>query len=124
MTQQQNKRGRRVYLIALIVVLVLALGLFGSTLYFLDQMFGHRVEKLVTTPQKLGLEAETLTLTSADGIPLQAWWVPVASPRGVVVVLHGMDGQDASTMLGHAQFLHQAGYAALVLDMRAHGRRM
>jgi fermentation-respiration switch protein FrsA (DUF1100 family) len=116
--------GRRFWIIPLVILIVVVLGLFGSTLYFLNQMFVHRVEKLVTTPEQLGLPSETISLTSADGIPLKAWWMPVErpQPRGVVVVLHGMDGQDASTMLGHAQFLHDAGYAALALDMRAHGR--
>ncbi len=105
-----------------LLVAVIALGLFGASLYFLNEMFANRVERLVATPQAMGLPGESIALTSSDGIPLKAWWVPVESSRGVVVVLHGMDGQDASTMLGHAVFLHDAGYAALVLDMRAHGR--
>lgn len=113
---------RRALVIALIVVLVIVAGLFGSTFYFLNQMFVHRVERFVTTPQDLGLPSETVALVSADGVPLNAWWIPVDSPRAVVIVLHGMDGQDASTMLGHATWLHEAGYATLALDMRAHGR--
>mgnify|MGYP006277464731 FL=1 len=113
---------RRFLVITLIVVLFLPLALYGSTLYFLNQMFVYRVEKLVTTPAELGLPGETIALTSADGIPLKAWWILTDAPQGVVVVLHGMDGQDASTMLGHAEFLHEAGYATLALDMRAHGR--
>ncbi len=112
---------RHLTVIALIILLVV-LGLYGSTLYFLDQMFVRRVEKLVTTPGELGLSGETIALTSADDIPLKAWWVPVNAPKGIVIVLHGMNGQDASTMLGHTQFLHDAGYATLALDMRAHGR--
>jgi hypothetical protein len=121
-TSKQVQPGRRILVIAGAVVGLVVLGLFGSTFYFLNQMFVHRVERLVTTPAELNLPGETLAFTSADGILLKAWWVPVDEPRAVVVVLHGMDGQDASTMLGHAQFLHAAGYATLVLDMRAHGR--
>ena len=113
---------RRFLVIALIVVLFILFALYGSTLYFLNQMFVHRMEKLVTTPQDLRLSGETVALTSADSIPLKTWWVPVEAPRGVGIVLHGMDGQDASTMLDHAQSLHEAGYATLALDMRAHGR--
>lgn len=40
---------------------------------------------------------------------------------GIVVLLHGMDGMDASIPLPHAVFLKDAGYSSLVLDMRAHG---
>jgi fermentation-respiration switch protein FrsA (DUF1100 family) len=75
-----------------------------------------------TTPEELGLQAETIQVTSSDGIPLQAWWIAAPEAKGIVVVLHGMDGTDASTMLGHARFLYDAGYSSLVLDMRAHGR--
>jgi fermentation-respiration switch protein FrsA (DUF1100 family) len=113
---------RRFFVIIPIVVLVIVGGLFGSTFYFLNQLVGHRVERFVTTPEALDLPSETVALTSADGVPLAAWWIPVDAPRAVVILLHGMDGQDASTMLGHATWLHEAGYAALALDMRAHGR--
>jgi fermentation-respiration switch protein FrsA (DUF1100 family) len=112
----------RIIGILVLLVLVITLALYGSSLYFLNEMFVNRVERLVTTPQELGLPGESIALTSEDGIPLKAWWVPVETPRGIVIVLHGMDGQDASTMLGHAEFLHEAGYAVLALDMRAHGR--
>ncbi len=99
-------------------------GLYGFSLYGMNKAFSHRVVKLVATPATYGLTGESVSLTSSDGIPLKAWWLPAAveRPRGVVVVLHGMDGMDASSLLGHGKFLHDAGYAALVLDMRAHGR--
>jgi dienelactone hydrolase len=106
------------------LVLVCMGGLYGFSLYRMNQIMSHRVVKLEATPATLGLAGESLALTSSDGIPLKAWWLPAegARPRGVVVVLHGMDGMDASSLLGHRRFLHDAGYAALVLDMRAHGR--
>jgi alpha-beta hydrolase superfamily lysophospholipase len=85
-------------------------------------MATHRVEKFKNTPESLGLDATTISLTSEDGIPLQAWYIPANGPRGVVVILHGMDGMDASSFLPHATYLHEAGYASVVLDMRAHGR--
>ncbi len=116
-----TRRRRRIALVVGIVLLLVIVGLYGSSLYFL-QMFRHRVEKLETTPEALGLEAESISLVSADGVPLKAWWIPAEEPEGVIILLHGMDGMDASSLLGHAHFLHEAGYAALALDMRAHGR--
>ena len=109
--------------IGAITVLACA-SLYGFSLYTLKKGFSHRVQKLAATPATYGLQGETISLTSLDGIPLKAWWVPAQEKRarGVIVLLHGMDGMDASTMLGHATFLHDAGYAALSLDMRAHGR--
>lgn len=106
-----------------LLVVAGAAGLYGFSFYSLRKAFSHRVVKLVATPATYGLAGESISLTSSDGIPLKAWWLPAGDrPRGVVVVLHGMDGMDASSLLGHGKFLHDSGYAALVLDMRAHGR--
>ena len=106
------------------LVVVAGAGLYGFSLYSMNKAFSHRVVRLVATPATYGLAGESVSLTSADGVPLEAWWIPAAAgrPRGVVVVLHGMDGMDASSLLGHGKFLHDAGYAVVVLDMRAHGR--
>ena len=82
------------------------------------------MEAFAATPAIYNLPDETVALTSSDGIPLKAWWTAPAGskPRAVVILLPGMDGLDASSLLGHAKFLHDAGYAALALDTRAHGR--
>jgi alpha-beta hydrolase superfamily lysophospholipase len=106
------------------IVFLIAGGLYGCSLFFLNGVLSQRVEKLIATPATYGLHGESVSFTSSDGIPLKAWWVPVraSKPRGVVILLHGMGGLDAPTLLGHAKFLHDAGYAAAALDMRAHGR--
>ena len=107
-----------------VIALIIAGGLYGFSLYSANQALSHRVERFVATPASYALQADTISLISSDGIPLMAWWVPAETPnpRGVVILLHGMDGMDASAMLGHAKFLHESGYAAMALDMRAHGR--
>lgn len=91
-------------------------------MYFIHKAFHHRVEKFEYVPEDLGLKGETVALTSSDGIPLKGWWIPAEPSRGGVLVLHGMNGMDASCLLPHAKFLHGAGWSAFVLDMRAHGR--
>jgi pimeloyl-ACP methyl ester carboxylesterase len=71
----------------------------------------------------LGLPYERVRLRTRDGLRLSGWYVPVragATPRGVVVVCHGYFG-NRGTMLPHVEFLHDAGYAVLLFDWRAHG---
>ena len=106
------------------IAILISGGIYWFSLHMLKQAFSHRVEKLIATPATYGLQGETIVLTSSDKIPLKAWWIAAQEtrPRGVVILLHGMDGMDASTLLGHAKFLHDVGYAAMSLDMRAHGR--
>ena len=106
------------------IVMIAGAALYGLFVYFLNVGLSHRVEVLEATPATYGLPGETVSLAASDGIPLKAWWVAAdaSKPRGVVVLIHGMDGLDASALLGHAKFLHDAGYSAMALDMRAHGR--
>jgi alpha-beta hydrolase superfamily lysophospholipase len=73
------------------------------------------------TPADLGLPEEEVTLTSAGGTELRAWFLPVGGKAPTVVVLHGW-GANASLMLPLAPHLHRAGFHALFLDARNHGR--
>lgn len=115
------KRFRTLLLIAIITV---TLGLYIYTLCLIHETFSHRVEIFEANPEELGLKAKTTTLISPDNIILKAWWIPSKKNLnlGIVILLHGMDKMDATSMLGHAKFLHEAGYVTFVLDMRAHGR--
>jgi uncharacterized protein len=113
---------RRVMTGVVILAVMVTVGGYGATVYLLNKAFSHRVVKMKYTPEALGLKAESVSLRSSDGIALKAWWVPATEPRGTVVVLHGMDGLDASCLLPQAKFLGAAGWSAIVLDMRAHGR--
>ncbi len=73
------------------------------------------------TPSDLGLAEVPLTLQSATGTELHAWFIPVDGVAPAVVVLHGW-GANASLMLPLAPHLHRAGIHSLFLDARNHGR--
>jgi uncharacterized protein len=66
-----------------------------------------------------------LTLTTADGIDLTAWYVPAvrtnpgqASPS--ILLAHGLLDRK-STVLQLVPSLHDAGYNVMLLDLRGHG---
>lgn len=65
---------------------------------------------------------EELRLETADGLELAAWYVPPkAQGEGAALVfVHGLGGNRGS-MLPQAAFLAEAGYGALLLDLRNHG---
>ena len=44
------------------------------------------------TPREIGLEFEPVTLTTADGMRLDAWWIPAEAPKRIVLVCHGNAG--------------------------------
>ena len=74
---------------------------------------------ITTTPSALGLDAESLTLTTADGVDLAAWYVPGTNGAGVVMT-HGA-GSTRSNVLEEAAVIVGAGYAVLLIDARGHG---
>lgn len=62
-----------------------------------------------------------VTLTTADGLDLAAWYVPAGGPGAPTVLLaHGL--LDSKwTMLRLVPWLHDAGYNVMLFDFRGHG---
>jgi alpha-beta hydrolase superfamily lysophospholipase len=71
-------------------------------------------------PRSLGLEFETLHFGGADGAELEAWHIPCAKAKGLVLFAHGYGGSKAS-LLTEAKALHELGYAAFLLDFHGSG---
>ena len=70
------------------------------------------------TPAEYGLPYEDVALTTSDGLPLAAWYVP--SQNGAAVILqHGYRGNRGS-VLDTAKLLASHGYGILMMDARAH----
>jgi alpha-beta hydrolase superfamily lysophospholipase len=71
-------------------------------------------------PPPADLPAELITLPSKSGSTLAGWYVPTDGATATVVLVHGV-GADRRIMLDRARMLHEAGYATLLFDLRAHG---
>jgi alpha-beta hydrolase superfamily lysophospholipase len=73
------------------------------------------------TPQAYGLPFEIVAVPSATG-PLPGWFVPAPGgrPAPAIVLVHGWESNRAR-MLPNARFLHAAGFASLLFDVRGHG---
>lgn len=66
------------------------------------------------------LPYETVGLTNDEGQHLEAWYVPVDSARGTVILCHGHASNKAS-IICQADYFHELGYNTLSFDFRAHG---
>jgi dienelactone hydrolase len=75
--------------------------------------------EITSTPAAVGLEFESVTLTTTDGVRLAAWFVPGTNGAGVVVV-HGA-GSTRSDVLDQAAVLARGGYTLVLVDARGHG---
>ena len=75
--------------------------------------------EITSTPAAVGLEYESVTLTTADGVELAAWYLP-GSNRAGVVVMHGA-GSTRSDVLDQSAVLARHGYTLVLVDARGHG---
>ncbi len=75
--------------------------------------------EVTATPDSRGLDYETVTVTTADGVHLAGWYVP-STNRAAVVLRHGA-GSTRSAVLDHAAVLARNGFGVLLLDARGHG---
>jgi alpha-beta hydrolase superfamily lysophospholipase len=72
-----------------------------------------------STPAAFQLPFSTHTITG-DGATLEAWHVPAAAPRGLVLLFHGHAASKAA-LLPEAAAFHEWGYDALLVDFRGSG---
>lgn len=75
--------------------------------------------EITSTPATVGLDYESVTLTTADGVELAAWVVPGTNRSGVLV-LHGA-GSTRCDVLDQAAVLARSGYTVVLIDARGHG---
>jgi len=75
----------------------------------------------VYTPEKLGLSAERISITTSDGETLANWLLtsPIET-KGTILFLHG-NGENISTHIRSVAWLPQHGYEVFLLDYRGYG---
>ena len=111
-------------LTSLLTILGLAYVGFAALLFLFQHRLAYYPEvgrEMYSTPRQHGMDYEALTLDTADGERLDAWFVPAPGAHGVVLFLHGNAGNLSHRMDSIAMF-HRLGYAVLIFDYRGYGR--
>lgn len=107
-----------------IALMVLAGGYLAVSLFVAVRFSAPNREPPERTPADAGLEYREVSFESADGVPLEAWWVPPAegeSSRAAVLV-HGWGGDKSDEhVIETAPIYARAGYGVLLLDLRGNG---
>ena len=75
------------------------------------------------TPADFGMTNwQDISFTTEDHLQLSGWYVPPQNESGAALIfVHGL-GSNRSALLDQAAMLAEAGYGALLFDLRAHGR--
>jgi fermentation-respiration switch protein FrsA (DUF1100 family) len=71
-------------------------------------------------PDEIGLDFETVTLTAADGVKLDAWFIPAKGSRYTVLFCHGNAG-NITHRLDSINIFNELGLNCLIFDYRGYG---
>jgi len=104
------------------VLFLLFISVFMSGCTNLTSFLFYPKKSYYYTPEKLGLKAERINLTTSDGETLANWLLtsPV-EPKGTILFLHG-NGENISTHIRSVAWLPQHGYEVFLLDYRGYGK--
>ncbi len=116
-TRRAGRRWTRRIVLAIgvyLIACVLASFIQSKLLYFPKRDYD-------ADPTELGLAFEDLTLTTADGMDIAAWYVPHDNPRGSLIFCHGNAGNIAGR-LHDVLLLNDMRLNVLIFDYRGFGR--
>ena len=96
-------------------------GVFCIYLYLMQgRMIFYPVRKLAARPTDIGLQYESVSLTTGDGVKLHGWFVPVRDEKGALLFFHGNAG-NISHRLDSLKIFHDLDLATLIIDYRGYG---
>jgi len=101
--------------IGVYLILVILLTLFQSSfVYFPTHDVDHN-------PSSAGLQYESVSIQSEDGVRLLGWYIPHDSARATVLLCHG-NGGNISHRVSLVKVLHDLGLNVLIFDYRGYGQ--
>ncbi|RPI34237.1 MAG: alpha/beta hydrolase [Nitrospiraceae bacterium] len=104
-----------------IVVFMVYLLVSVSLYYRQDSMIFYPEKEIWQTPKHIGLDYEEISLTTNDGVVINAWYVPAKNEKGVVLFCHGNAG-NISHRLDSIKVFHDLGQSVLIFDYRGYGK--
>jgi fermentation-respiration switch protein FrsA (DUF1100 family) len=108
---------------ALLVLAVLVSGYLGVGLVVATRLSAPSHQPQELTPTDVGLNYREASIQSTDGLELAGWWVPGDDPSRAVVLVPGIGGDKSDRhVVKTASVYAGAGYAVLMMDLRAQGR--
>jgi uncharacterized protein len=113
------------FLIGLLVILVLLTGVVLYISYSAADALVHSPrEKPLDKPENYGYTYENVSFPAADdpNLILQGWYIPPKADKNgaTIIYVHGFQA-ERSWLLSQARFMIDAGYGALMFDLRNSG---
>lgn len=108
--------------IEVIAVFIIAYSVLGWTLYFKQPSFLYKpISDMPYTPEELALDYENVTLQTADGVKICAWYIPAANAKKTVLFCHG-NGGNMMHRLDSINVFNEFGLNCFIFDYRGYGK--
>ena len=109
-------------------ILIYPATIYGAVVLILFLVQSHIVyqpniptRKIIATPASIGLDYETIRLTTEDGLTLHGWFIPAQKERAILLFFHGNAG-NISHRLDSIRIFNELGLSTLVFDYRGFGQ--
>ena len=112
-------------LMSVVTVFALGYAVFAAALFFYQPNLLYfpdmPTRQIQATPEVIGLEFDSVTLTTSDNEQLDAWFVPADPARGTLLFCHGNAGNNPHR-LDSIRLFHELGLSVLIFDYRGYGQ--
>jgi len=85
------------------------------------RIFKGPTYRKITIEDPPGVPYQTVHFFTKDSLSLEAWYIPVDSSKGTVILIHGLGG-NKSNVVKQAYEFRYLGFNVMLVDLRAHGR--
>ncbi len=85
------------------------------------RLFKGPVYRKITNEELPAVPYQTVHLVTKDSLSLEAWYIPIDSSKGTVILIHALGG-NKSNVLKQAYEFRYLGFNVMLVDLRAHGR--
>jgi pimeloyl-ACP methyl ester carboxylesterase len=117
----KGERESMTVICTILLIIFISYSILGWTIYFLQPRFMYRpVAEVLYNPGDINLIYEKVSLKTADGLKISAWFVPCVNARKTVLFCHG-NGGNMSHRLDTINLLNEMGLNCLLFDYRGYG---
>lgn len=85
------------------------------------RMIFYPTSRLEASPADIGLEYESVSLTTSDQVQLHGWFIPAGDEKRGLLFFHGNAG-NISHRLDSLRIFHDLGLSTLIIDYRGYGQ--
>jgi uncharacterized protein len=102
-------------------ILLLGSSYAAISVYTADRLTRATNRPLAIDPRELSSDAREWSYRTVDGLTLRGWYLPTATRRHLLVLVHGM-WSSWLEMASLGRDLHEQGFDILLFDLRGHGQ--